>query len=954
MKVIWTLFALLLNFFPLQAQQPSFFVIGKEQFEGVQIYGVIQDKDRNYWFATDQGIYKYDNYNFKKIECEGVKGQSVFGFFINRAGVIFCHNLNHQILKIENNQCSVFYELLENERSSDISLAITDQDELLVLARIPIIFGKDGKFPAKYNLLRGSFGFPFYGKDGRIIAHILETDSILEIKNKRVSVKPIHSDIKKLKGQLTFFNLDGQDFAISNREKVIYTFDENTYGLREINRLSFIQKNEFLRFYNIGNQLWMAGVASGVWNLQGSRAQNYSEQMYKDYFISHVYRDAEGNLLLCTFNQGILVIPDQRIQDVMILPEKQTIVSVHYDQELGMLLGSLNGELITAQNSTYKTISKAGKKPLQTAKSWSGFPYVIYDDGQVKAYHKPSGKIVSLFEGSLKDAARLDSHTVYLALNSGVNKVSVQKGHKFTSDMIQQLRIRTYAIEVEPISKKVFVATADGLKIIKADDSVETFTYNNGGVFVNDLFATSNTLYAATKKNGILMIRNGKVQKKLQPSINQEELEVYKLIIRGEKIYANTSRGFVVLDTNGVVLGRLNKVQGFATNKISDFEVFNNEIWLIHSRGFQKISTQQLNVPKEKPLMEITQIDLNDKPIDRNVSKTEFSSEERKIRFTLSSPTFRNKESIRYHYRLFGYEDGWQTADYVDNRIAYNALAPGKYIFKVKAENGGVYSDTKEFAFSIRPPFYWRWWFIATEFLIFFVTISVFYKWQLNVQRKKSEQQNELNASKLTALQSQMNPHFIFNSLNSIQDLVLKGDVENSYSYITTFSNMVRRTLDYSDKDFIDFEQEILLLELYLSLEKLRFKKDFEYIIDIGNTEDVLLPPLIIQPFIENSLVHGLLHKEGLKKLLIAFQLQDHTLLCTIEDNGVGRAKAMEIRKRKRSDHQSFSGKAIRHRFEILSDIYAGEFGYDYMDLLENGKPLGTKVILKIPIRRKF
>ena len=227
------------------------------------------------------------------------------------------------------------------------------------------------------------------------------------------------------------------------------------------------------------------------------------------------------------------------------------------------------------------------------------------------------------------------------------------------------------------------------------------------------------------------------------------------------------------------------------------------------------------------------------------------------------------------------------------------------------------------------------------------------YRWQLKIQRKKSEQQNELSASKLTAIQSQMNPHFIFNSLNSIQDLVLKGDVENSYSYLSTFSELVRKTLNYSEKDFIEFEQEIKLLNLYLSLEKLRFKKNFTYEISVDNLEDIMIPPMLIQPFIENSLVHGLLHKEGDKKLRVHIELKDK-LICVIDDNGIGRDKAKAIKHRQNKPNESFSGRALGKRLEILSKVFQGEFGYYYEDLFDEKGCSGTRVILTIPFKRKF
>lgn len=226
-------------------------------------------------------------------------------------------------------------------------------------------------------------------------------------------------------------------------------------------------------------------------------------------------------------------------------------------------------------------------------------------------------------------------------------------------------------------------------------------------------------------------------------------------------------------------------------------------------------------------------------------------------------------------------------------------------------------------------------------------------KIELEETRKRLDVEKQYRASELKAIRSQMNPHFIFNALNSIQDLVLKGNIENSYSYITMFSNLIRQMLTYSENEFIEFEQEIKLLELYLSLEKLRFKKDFTYEIAVNNVEDIMLPPFLVQPFIENSLVHGLLHREGEKKLKIAFELKED-LICTIEDNGVGRDKAKAIKQRQKAGHDSFSGKAILKRFEILSNVFNGKFGYTYHDLYERAEPSGTRIVLVIPVKRQF
>ena len=186
MKFIKLIIFILLSFQSVYCQQPSYYKLGEKQFEGVQIYDIIQDMQLNYWFATDQGFYRYDSYDFKKIECNEMKGLSAFGFVINNDGDIFCYNLNHQILKIKNNECSVFYELKENERSNDIYLAISAEGNLIVISRTVLVFNKNGK---QINTIipRSNYcGSPFFKKNKSTVFHLSEKDSIIILENNRL------------------------------------------------------------------------------------------------------------------------------------------------------------------------------------------------------------------------------------------------------------------------------------------------------------------------------------------------------------------------------------------------------------------------------------------------------------------------------------------------------------------------------------------------------------------------------------------------------------------------------------------------------------------------------------------------------------------------------------------------------------------------------------------------
>jgi LytS/YehU family sensor histidine kinase len=215
----------------------------------------------------------------------------------------------------------------------------------------------------------------------------------------------------------------------------------------------------------------------------------------------------------------------------------------------------------------------------------------------------------------------------------------------------------------------------------------------------------------------------------------------------------------------------------------------------------------------------------------------------------------------------------------------------------------------------------------------------------------------KLAEERLTALRSQMNPHFIFNSLNSIQQFILKGDVESANKYLSQFSRLIRLVLQYSEANFITLDEEIDMLHLYLSLEKTRFGDSFEYNIYLEETLDVdeiKIPNLMVQPFVENAIWHGLMHKEGNRKIGIHFSLSDErTLQCEIIDNGIGRCKSEEIKKMKSVDikHQSKGMQLIKDKSDILKRQFNKEVLIEINDVMNDASEVsGTRVLIKLPL----
>ncbi len=224
---------------------------------------------------------------------------------------------------------------------------------------------------------------------------------------------------------------------------------------------------------------------------------------------------------------------------------------------------------------------------------------------------------------------------------------------------------------------------------------------------------------------------------------------------------------------------------------------------------------------------------------------------------------------------------------------------------------------------------------------------AAFLSLELKETQKRMILEKQYKNSELKSLKAQMNPHFMFNAMNSIQNLVLKGNKNEAYDYLTKFSSLIRENLNMSEKSFVYFEEELSLLKKYLELEKLRFRDSFEYQLEgMEAIEDIKIPSMIIQPFVENAIKHGLLHKtNGLKKVTVSF-FQENVFKCIITDNGIGYEASKKINALNNNKKYSFSTKAIKDRLSLLKDYYKLDIGFEYEHV-----EIGTKVVLKIPYK---
>lgn len=340
----------------------------------------------------------------------------------------------------------------------------------------------------------------------------------------------------------------------------------------------------------------------------------------------------------------------------------------------------------------------------------------------------------------------------------------------------------------------------------------------------------------------------------------------------------------------------------------------------------------------------------------------QFKANENNIEFTFNAIDFHSPQKIKYAWKLVGNDNEW--IPFNDrNYASYTNLAPGNYCLKVKAVNqSGEKSSIISYPFLIRKPYYFEWWFIALLVVIPLIFVVWFIKWRTNkiIEKELEQSKNyiKLAESELKALRAQMNPHFMFNTLNSIQEIVLGNDDKTARIYFSDFSKMMRMILENSTQRLITLEKEIDFLKLYLGFEKLRFNNKMELKLEVEEELEssfIKIPAMLLQPFIENAINHGLLHKEKGGILLVKFEQVDYQnelfLKCTIEDNGIGRVASKQFNKWKENTHNSISTSLSMERIELLNTITQDKKFYLFIiDLMDGNQSIGTKVEILISI----
>jgi ligand-binding sensor domain-containing protein len=304
-----------------------------------------------------------------------------------------------------------------------------------------------------------------------------------------------------------------------------------------------------------------------------------------------------------------------------------------------------------------------------------------------------------------------------------------------------------------------------------------------------------------------------------------------------------------------------------------------------------------------------------------------------------------------FQFQLLGFDENVRSSN--RNYISYDNLPPGEYTLVVNAKNsrGFPAKNSLIYKINVTVPFYKSIFFRYVLAIIILILIYLLYRLRISKIKSELSKQNIIQESEMTALRAQLNPHFIFNTLSSINIYILKSKIEEASSYLVQFSQLIRKILENSSQPMISLEEEIEALKIYLNLELLRFEGRFSYSVTVEEEielDSIQVPPLLLQPFFENAIWHGILHTKEHGRITMNVKRKSSMIEFVIEDNGIGR-KAAEEKKRHVLEKKSIGIILIRRRLEILASKYRKNATLKYEDVMMNESVGGTRVILLIP-----
>lgn len=993
--------------FTAKAQIPTY--IHYEVNDGLpsnEIYSLMQDHKGFLWIGTDGGLTKYNGKNFILYPHQNLKGLGITGIQEDAYGKVWCFNFSGQILHTQNDSLVVFKPWINYYKEQFADFALDKNNQIFVSNfknNVYIFNTKD------FNLINSLSNNTSIKQgvsvthDNKIVFTNLTDGMLYLIEHNALIPVPLKawyniSADAKVENTFVFFkstkNL--QTFAIQRLHPnltfpSLYQFKNNQLQIHPVT--AYLRKNKIhpLSVLNDDEGNLFIGTFNGcLWFKQQGEYWIFYKNIFENNAVSAIIKDSENSYWFATLKNGLYQVPDLAFQiftkeDIGILETQ--IGDLETDSKSKLFISGSTNEIFTYNILSNKLVHKNYTKDKRYVQAFyydSLFNRLLLYKSDVSILENNILKNISTLTSSAKNfyvrkdgvifiaGSSLDAIFLTSNSNSTLEKefdgveISNSKSNKSYSKVWSRIIISTQRsrdVWYNEKDKILWSANSDGVVYYKNKNVSTLVDTKTNKQIIASCFQNleNNLLCIGTVDQGIYIIQDTSIILHYTTHNGLHSNQIKKIKTDKQNIWTITDKGIqrFNISTNNFI--NISKSDGLISNEVFDIAIVNNTVYISTSKGLQFLPVNAIKTNKQLPFLGIKKVTINDS-IYNFYNTIQLNSKNGNIEVELEYALLKNSGNIALKYRMIGLDTLWIEDKAFNNIIRYNTLPPGNYKFEAFCINDdGVASKPVTIHFTVLKPWWLQWWFLISAVSISFILVIFFTKLYLNISKnkiaeelKKSKLQEEARQSQLASLKAQMNPHFMFNALNSIQEFILFNDKRLANMYLGKFADLMRLILDQSNKKIISLDEELKTLNLYLELEALRFEENFEYNIQKENISDLAeinIPAMLIQPYVENAIKHGLLHKQGIKKISIHFKLQNNKLFCVVEDNGIGRKRSGEINELRNKKYTSFATGATQKRLELLNQNNPNLIVVNYTDLtLNNTTYIGTKVSIVIPI----
>lgn len=976
MKLLITIF-IFRSALTISQTTPYYHYTPKDGLPSSNVMDMIQDNEGYIWFATANGISMFDGHNFINYGVsDGLNSSMITSLVRGDEGEIYIGNYEKGLNVFKDGKITNF--AVSSKKELQINYLLHSQNKIYAYSNYGAysVVERGGQSVIDTNMIL--FNGKIYNNLNKLKR--LSNDKVIALTNNGIykfeNEKFVKHQIKGFTDEVLYcLAEDNHNILYAGGKGKIYIIKDFSL-IDEINVNLYGDDDVFRILIDRQGNLWFSIINHGFYKIYaGSRTiVNLGKKLnLQNTQVNKFFEDNEGNIWVNTFDKGVYCFNNAYLtnydeKDGLSNNNVQAITS---DDRGRIFIGTFNG-LNILYDESFKIIN-------------SNFKYNFTDYiNEIRLINKRFFVCGSFGNKNLYTAIRNNENTEYLfftapsfcktrdnfyLIGDWGNDIFKQKEFEkepfifadtifIIGDEAKYNRINKIFEDSKGI---LWIGTSLGLCMITGG---EKKLFPDNEVLSNKIESiiedrNNNLWFAGDKGIAVYDSENGSI--KNYTTLMEHDLSSSSSLSADNKnrIWAGSKNGIYIIDKASVK--HLEITLGLPSNEVQClyYDSLKNNMWIGTSGGLSRLDLNLFDNYSLPPLaIKINRFSVNDSSYSFEYLPS-LGFEQNNIRVEFTAVSFSSPGSITYSYKLN--EHAWQ--DIKTNSIAFPELAPGNFLLSIKAKRlNGQWSEPLILHFEITPPFYRKLWVETAGVILFsfFVILSARKRIKHNKKKykEKLEMSNRMNELKHQALAAMMNPHFIFNSLSSVQYLVNLNKQKEANDYISLMARLVRLNLDTAVKAFITIEEELKRLNLYMAIEKLRLDGKFVYEIIVDKEipiASLTIPNMIIQPFVENSIWHGIapLKETGIIKITIDYEdvfIKEEKykfLIIRVKDNGVGYSNLCS---NKKEGHTSMAIKLIRERLTILSQKMELPVPVVIDDLGKRaGNSSGTEITLSLP-----